>query len=418
MSKYIIEGGRALKGRVKLSGNKNAILPCIAASLLTDEDVTLSNVPQIADVELFLDILQNLGATVEKFDHQVKINCRNVKKGKLPEDLSSKLRASILLVGPLLSRFGKVEFSHPGGCVIGKRSIDPHISGFVDLGFKVKGKNGGYQAFGSLKELKEEIFLDEPSVTVTENLLLALALSQKKVILRNCACEPHIVDLCQMLGQMGVGIDGVGSSTLIIKGLGSVKGADFKISADYVEFGTYAIASAITHGKVEIEGLGLNGLEPMVRPFEKMGLQFEERERVVVASVQNIKAISVLKTNIWPGFPTDVMSLAIVLASQARGVSLMHDWMYESRMFFTDKLISMGANITIADPHRVIVYGPTTLRRRELESPDIRAGMALVMAALIAKGKSVINRAELIERGYEDVVGKLSSLGANIQRVE
>ncbi|MDO8498882.1 MAG: UDP-N-acetylglucosamine 1-carboxyvinyltransferase [bacterium] len=417
MSQYIIQGGNKLKGKVKLSGNKNSILPCLAATLLTDKDVLIKNVPQIADVELFLEILRSLGAEVEVFDHQVRVNAGKANRRKLPDELSRKLRASILFVGPLLARLGKVEFPHPGGCVIGRRSIEAHLGGFSELGFKLRGKNGGYEASGFISKKEEEVFLDEPSVTVTENLLLTAALGSSKVTLKNCAAEPHVVDLCRMLSMMGVGIEGVGTSTLKIRSSANLKGGEFTISSDYVEFGTYAIAAAITSGEIEIEGLPLKGMEPVVHPLEKMGLEFKEQGNAVGVTAKHIKPIQVLKTNIWPGFPTDMMSLAIVLATQARGVSLMHDWMYESRMFFTDKLISMGANITIADPHRVLISGPATLRRRELESPDIRAGMALVMAALIAKGESIINRAELIERGYEDVVGKLSALGAVIEKV-
>lgn len=420
MSKYIIEGGNKLKGKVTISGNKNSILPTLAACLLTEEEVILRNVPNILDVDIFLQIFQNLGAEVEVGDHVLKIKCKNIKKSAIPQDLANKLRASILLVGPLLARFKKVEFSHPGGDVIGKRSIETHLEGFKKLGYQFqikdrlyKGKSNGFS-----KVTKKKIFLDEASVTATENLILTSVLSNVEVILKNCATEPHVVDLCNLLIQMGAKIDGVGSSTLKIQGVPKLSGADFTIGSDFVEFGTFAIAAALTKGEIEIDKSNLPDVDCITCNLGKMGLEFKETEHSYLVSCPKIQAIPKLKVALWPGFPTDMMSVMIVLATQAQGVSLLHDWMYESRMFFADKLISMGAHITIADPHRVLVYGPTKLYGRNLETPDIRAGMALVLAALVTSGKSVIDRAELIERGYEDVVGKLSSLGANIQKID
>ncbi|MFH0937131.1 MAG: UDP-N-acetylglucosamine 1-carboxyvinyltransferase [Candidatus Daviesbacteria bacterium] len=419
MAKYIIEGGNKLKGRVTLSGNKNSILPCLAASLLTDEEVTLHNVPKIADVEVFLKILRELGAEVEEGDHLVKVKCAKINKTTLPDEWVNKLRAAILFVGPLLARFGKAEFPFPGGDIIGRRSIEAHLLGFQDLGFEFQSKDRYYRSSSLHNKKKVDcIFLSEASVTATENLLLASSLIPDETIIKNCACEPHVVDICNMLIEMGVQIEGVGTQTLKIKGTQKLKGVEFTISADYMEFGTYAVAAALTGGEIEIEKKGFPDLDPIIYPLSRMGVIFQDTGNTIKVSAETILPISSLKTNLWPGFPTDVMSLVIVLATQAKGVSLLHDWMYESRMFFVDKLISMGAQITIADPHRVLVYGPTKLYGRSLESPDIRAGMALVLAALIAEGKSEINRIEHIERGYEDIVGKLSSLGAKIERVE
>lgn len=421
MAKYVISGGNQLKGNVRISGNKNSILPCLAATLLTEEKVTLKNVPIIRDVGVSLQILQALGAQTTAEGHEVSVEAKKINQSELPKELVAKLRASILFVGPLLARLNQVTFSHPGGDIIGRRSIEPHLDGFRTLGYKFRVRSGGSEYHGYSHILNKEVaevFLEEASVTATENLLLGCALHPSVIILRNCAEEPHIVDLCNLLSAMGVKIQGVGSSTLTIQGAKKLSGCEFTIGPDYVELGTYAIAAAVTKGEIFAENCSLKGLEPLVYPLVKMGLRFEEKSGGVMLSAKRIIPHQKIHTNIWPGFPTDVMSLAIVLATQARGVTLCHDWMYENRMFFVDKLIGMGAHITIADPHRVLVYGPTKLYGRDLESPDIRAGMAMVLAALIAQGESIIHRAELIERGYENVVETLLSLGAQIERVD
>jgi UDP-N-acetylglucosamine 1-carboxyvinyltransferase len=420
MAKYIIEGGTSLRGKINLSGNKNAILPALSACLLTDQEMILRNVPNISDVDIFLEIFKDLGAEVERGDHLVKIRCKEVKKALLPEEKVGKIRASILLVGPLLAKFGKVEFSHPGGDVIGKRHIETHLEAFESLGFKFKIEDRHYKGFAMKdRQKKLEIFLSEASVTATENLLLACSLGSQTVVLKNCAREPHVVDLSRLLVKMGAKIEGIGGSTLKIVGVPKLDGADWSIGSDYIEFGTYAIAAASTKGEIEIGNISSIDLQPVIFYLAKMGLEFEQNDDWIKIKVCSpLTSIPKLCTNLWPGFPTDLMSVVIVLATQAKGVTLCHDWMYESRMFFVDKLINMGAKIIIADPHRVLVYGPTTLYGRNMESPDIRAGMALVLAALVAKGRSIINKAELIERGYEDVVGKLSSLGVSIQRVD
>lgn len=419
MAQYIIEGGNKLKGRVKISGNKNEVLPCLAACLLTEEEIILKNVPNTADVEASLGIMQDLGVSINRENEIVKLNCKSINKTVLKTDIANKLRASILFVGPLLARFGKVEFPHPGGCVIGRRSIDTHLDGFKRLGFKFSISGDINKGSRNGTEFKpQEIFLDEPSVTATENILLASTIIPTITLVKNCAVEPHVVGLCKMLKKMGAEIEGIGTQTLKINGVKNLHGCEYTIGADNVEFGTYAIAAAVTNGEIEIEGIELDGLEPIVKPFEKMGIKFQKTDSAIKVSAGSLKSISKLVVNVWPGFPTDMMSAVIVLATQARGATLCHDWMYESRMFFVDKLITMGACITLADPHRVVVSGPSKLRGKNLDTPDLRAGMALVIAALSAKGTSVINRAELIERGYEDVVSKLTELGASIKRVE
>jgi UDP-N-acetylglucosamine 1-carboxyvinyltransferase len=335
----------------------------------------------------------------------------------MPKQLITRLRASILLVGPLLGRLGKAEFSHPGGDIIGKRSIETHIQGFEEMGFEFKREDRDYQGKRVEDEGEEEIFLDEPSVTATENLILAASYGKGQVTLKNCAMEPHVEDLCNLLVKMGVEIEGIGSPTLKIKATTEFDEAEFEIGTEYLEIGTYAVAAAITGGQINLTNTSLKNLEPLYLPLKKMGINFEESKDGVIVRGGDLVGIDRLHVRPWPGFPTDLMSMTIVLATQAKGISLLHDWMYESRMFFTDKLMSMGANIVIADPHRVIVYGPSQLWGREMETPDIRAGMALVLAALCAKGRSVINKAELIERGYENIVENLASLGADIQRI-
>ncbi len=415
MSKYLIKGGKPLRGTVQISGNKNSILPCLSASLLTDQEVTLKNVPSISDVEVFIKILERIGAKVERSGDEIRVTAKNITNSKLPKELVNKLRASILFVGPLLSRLGEVYFSHPGGDIIGKRSIEAHIEGFKELGVEFDCDDRDYKGFKKETKEKVEIYLDEASVTATENLILGSVLGKCEVTIKNAAKEPHVLDLCNLLLGMGGQITGVGSSTLLIKGVPKLGGTTFTVGADFIEMGTYVVASVITQGDIRLKNCSLLGLEPIFKPFQKMGVKVLEEDGEVRVECSRLLALSKLHTNIWPGFPTDLMSVFIVLSTQALGVTLAHDWMFESRMFFTDKLINMGAQITICDPHRVLVYGPSSLIGRELETPDIRAGMALLLAALIAKGESTINKAELIERGYAGVVSNLKKLGADIQ---
>lgn len=419
MATYIIEGGNRLTGEITISGNKNSVLPCIAACLLSDKEVTLTNVPDISDVAVFVDILTKIGVSVERREKTLTVKAVGITSSSLPKELITRLRASILLIGPILARFGTVEFSHPGGDIIGKRSIETHIEGLKSLGFTFERNDRDYTGKTAKTPVSvREFFLDEPSVTATENLIIAASYGSGETILKNCAMEPHVVDLCNLLVKMGVKITGIGSTTLIIKATKSFKSCEFAIGQEFMEIGTYAVAAALTGGEITLKNCSLQDLEPMVLPFQKMGIIFDQTPGGVKVSANAIQSIPKLQVRPWPGFPSDLMSIAIVLSTQAKGVSLMHDWMYESRMFFVDKIINMGAHITIADPHRVLVYGPNKLFGRELETPDIRAGMALVLAALIAQGKSVINKAELIERGYENVVENLKKLGASIQRLD
>lgn len=424
--KYIITGGHKLSGEIKVSGNKNSVFPCVAASLLTEEEVVLENISQLRDTQVLIQILKKLGVNISVNKDCLTIKAKEIKQFSLPKDLMSKLRGSILLISAVLARKGKVNFYHPGGDIIGQRSIETHIEGFKSLGYVFKKDglkltlqfpdNGGPH---SSKNKSYSIFLQEASVTAVENLIIASVLGNKSVTLKNCPVEPHVVDLCGLLKQMGANIEGIGSHTLNIIGVEKLRGTKFRVGIDSIEVATYAIATVITGGKVKITGLDGTDLDPVLSPLTRFGIKIEDvGNNSLTVSASNLKSPPKLVTNIWPGFPTDIMSTVIVLATQSKGMIMCHDWMYEGRMFFVDKLISMGAQIILADPHRVLVYGPKKLKGRILETPDIRAGMALVLAALVARGKSVINQAELIERGYEDVVGKLKSLGGEIERIE
>ena len=417
--KYQITGGRKLEGKINISGNKNAIFPCLAAALLTEEEVVLYNISNLKDTQVLIKILENLGVNVKQTGSELSIKASNLRRYVLPDQLMGKLRGSIVLVGSILSRAGKVRFSHPGGDIIGRRNIDAHLNGFKALGVSIKKDNLNYSLTLEKREKNEniDIFLKEASVTATENLILLSVVGKQTVVLRNCAKEPHVLDLCRMLIQMGARISGTGTDILEIMGVERLFGTKYKIGIDFIEVGTYMIAACITGGRIQIGGIDGTDMNPICKNLEEFGIKIEMDSNNISVWADKLKSPAKITTNIWPGFPTDLMSVVMVLATQSKGIILCHDWMYESRMFFVDKLISMGANITLADPHRVLIYGPTKLKGRKLDTPDIRAGMALVLAGLVAKGKSVINQSDLIERGYENVVEKLKNLGAEIVRI-
>lgn len=419
MAKYLIDGGIPLKGKIKTAGNKNAVLPCMTASLLTDEPVVLENVPQIRDVAVMAEIFVNYGVKITGLGtDKLTIGASNIHPVRPEKNLIEKLRASILLLGPLLARLGEVSLYHPGGDIIGKRSIDTHLRALEKLGAKFDAKNELYR--GKVTKLTgTEIFLDEASVTATENILLAASLAEGETVIKNAACEPHVVCLAEMLTKMGASIEGAGSNIIKIAGHKKLRGVTQTIRPDHIETGTWIVAAAVTGGEVEIENCVKEDLEMIITYFRRMGVNLSwKNETTLLVKPSKLKAIPKIDANIWPGFPTDLISPTIVLATQATGSTLIHDWMYEGRMFFVDKLIRMGANIVISDPHRVVVFGQSKLTGREIISPDIRAGMALVIAALCAQGKSSINRIELIERGYEKAVERLKLLGANIEKIE
>jgi len=418
MATYTIEGNHQLRGEVKISGNKNSILSLMAACLLTDDECVLSNVPLISDVAVMADILTKLGASVRGVDsHTLTINCRSVKSYQPDVDQVKRLRASVLLLGPLLARFRKAKLRHPGGCLIGRRAVGTHFDALSELGVSTVADEDNYVSHLT-KPTPGRIFLDEASVTATENALMLGSVIPGETIIDDAACEPHVEDLVNFLNLMGAKIDGAGTNRLHLNGVASLRGASYTVSPDYIDAGTFAIAAAVTRGSLKIIGVVPKDLKMISLYLGRMGLEYKFSEDVWEIFPSRLHAPQAkIQTRPWPGFATDLMSPLIVLATQADGTTLCHDWMYETRMFFVDKLVSMGANITICDPHRVLVTGPTLLRGKNLESPDIRAGMALIVAALSARGVSQIAGVEIVERGYEAVADRLKSIGAKIKRL-
>lgn len=423
MEKFIIEGGIPLAGEVTPSGNKNAALPLLAACLLTEEPVTLHNVPQIRDVNDMRRMLESLGVEVTDLGNRAwQVHAQNVRPADLDPDLSRRIRASILLAGPMTARAGGVKLPPPGGDVIGRRRVDTHIWALRHMGAQVTYDRTFEFKADRLKGA--DILLDEASVTGTENAVMAASLAKGTVILRNAASEPHVQELCHLLNAMGAKIDGIGSNTLHIEGVDRLHGAEFTIGADYLEVVSFIGAAVMTRGSIRIRNAGPRYLDMIRIVFNRLGVDWTvDGADILVPAEQRLEvepdlgnAIPEIKTNIWPAFPTDLMSIAIAVATQSRGSVLFHDWMYPSRMFFTDKLVSMGAQVVLCDPHRCIVTGPSKLYGEKVESPDIRAGMTLVLAALAAQGTSIIRNVGQIDRGYEDVDGKLRSLGAKIER--
>ncbi|MBI2008277.1 UDP-N-acetylglucosamine 1-carboxyvinyltransferase [Candidatus Amesbacteria bacterium] len=426
MAQYLVTGGTPLTGHVAISGNKNSILPLMAASTIAGDPVTLTNVPSIRDVAVMSEILASLGAKITTSDSTLTIDPTGIKSSTIDPALSQKLRASIILLGPLLAKFGQVSLGFPGGDVIGKRAIGTHLDALTNYGCRLEINDNIISGNYSAKPTTPvEIFLDETSVTATENTLIFSALQPVTTIIDNAACEPHVVDTANFLVKLGAKIDGLGSNRLTITGTTSPASANFSVGPDYIDAGTFAIAAAATHGQVSISPVDPPHLHLILLYLNRFGVKhkitgdtLEILPGELSADPEKLGIRQKFQTRPWPGFPTDLMSPLVVLATQATGSVLFHDWMYETRMFFTDKLVSMGANITLCDPHRVIVTGPTPLRGRHTASPDIRAGMSLLIASLAAAGDSVIDHAELIERGYEDPVSRFSSLGAKIRRAD
>ncbi len=425
MYEYQIEGGFPIKGTIKASGNKNAALPCIAATLLTKETVILHNIPEIEDTNVMLAIVKALGAKVEKLkDHTWKITADEITRSDIPQDLIKKIRASILFAGPLLARTGKAIMLPPGGDVIGRRRLDTHFLALTELGGRVTVTNKF--EFTANKLVGTEIFLDETSVTATENAVMAAVIAEGRTEITNAASEPHVQDLCRMLNSMGAKISGIGSNILIIDGVKKLSGTEFSIGPDFMEIGSFIGLAAATRGSITITGVNAKDLRPLKISFNKLGIRWDiEGDALTVSPDQEMKVNSDLGGMIpkiddspWPGFPPDLTSIMTVIATQVEGTVLIFEKMFESRMFFVDKLISMGARITLCDPHRAVVSGPCTLHGDHLVSPDVRAGMAMVIAAMTAHGESRISNVYQIERGYEHLVERLQKLGAHIERVE
>ncbi|MFA5076364.1 MAG: UDP-N-acetylglucosamine 1-carboxyvinyltransferase [Patescibacteria group bacterium] len=417
MDKFIIRGGRRLKGTVRVSGSKNAALPCLAATLLTRQKCILTNVPDIADVHTMLELLKFLGSKVSFKNHKVIIDSSQTKSKELEHDRVSRLRASILLLGPLLARFGKVRMAFPGGCVIGKRSVRAHLNALRDLGAKMVQTKDWLHLAGKLKANK--FLMWEASVTATENAIMAASLVPGKTVIRLAASEPHIQDLCHMLQGMGAKISGVGTSTLVIEGRKQLHGVKHAIVGDYLEMGTLAIAAASVPGsKVTITGLDPEQLDAFWNNLAEVGAKFTlGKNFVMIEYKKGLVALSKLETRLYPGFPTDLQAPFSIILTQAKGITRIFETLYEDRLKYFNELEKMGVKSEIYNPHQALVVGPVCLRGAVVESCDLRAGATLVLAGLVARGKTEVYNINYIDRGYENLAGKLKSLGADIRRV-
>ena len=425
MAHFRIEGGYPLNGTIRPSGNKNAALPALSAALLTEDPVILHNVPRIGDVETMLALLSHLGVDVTWIgSSSVRLVARDVQARRLDPALCREIRASILLAGPLLARVGHLELPPPGGDVIGRRRIDTHILALEHLGAQITFNRTFVFRTSGLRAAS--ILLDEASVTATENAIMAAVLAPGTTVIRNAACEPHVQDLCRLLNRMGAQIEGIGSNVLTIHGVDRLHGTEYTLGPDYIEIGSYLGLGAITPGEIRIEPVQFDDLQMILWVFERRFNVHVIRDgnALVVPDGQELRiipdvggAIPKVDDAPWPMFPADLMSIALVVATQAEGVILIHEKLFESRLYFVDKLISMGAHIILCDPHRAVVSGPARLHGQILSSPDIRAGMALLIAALIAEGESIIHNIEQIDRGYQRIEEKLRPLGAHIERL-
>ncbi len=424
---FIIHGGHPLQGEVRVAGNKNAALPMLAACLLTDQPVILHNVPRIGDVSIMLELLKRLGVRVlANGGSSITLQAAEVQTERLSAELCQKVRASILLAGPMLGRLGQVELPPPGGDVIGRRRIDTHLLAFEKMGATIDVDAANHQiCIHSDRLHPADILLDEASVTGTENALMAAVAIPGATIIRNAASEPHVQNLCHMLCGMGASIEGIGSNTLVIHGVQGLHGGEFTICPDLIEIGSFLGLGAVTPGEMRIKDVNPTDLRMVLYVFrERLGVNcWLDGNDLVVGHDQDLRvamdvggAVPKIDDGPWPHFPADLLSIALVVATQAHGTVLIHEKMFESRLFFVDKLITMGARIVLCDPHRAVVVGPSRLYGQSLSSPDIRAGMALVMAALAAEGQSMIANVNQIDRGYEHLEQKLLALGAAIER--
>ena len=423
MPKFIVEGGHTLRGTIRPAGNKNAALPCIAATLLTEDEVVLENVPAIRDVKTLLELLKMIGAEVEWLDRNtIRVQAKDLRAAEIEVEAAARIRASILLAGPMLARVGRMFLPPPGGDVIGRRRVDTHFLALSKLGAQVETAGGYRLETTGLKGA--DMFLDEPSVTATENAIMAAVMAKGKTRIRNAAAEPHVQDLCNMLVGMGAKISGIGTGTLEFEGVDRLHGTRFRIGSDHIEVGSFIGLAAVTRGELLIEDAAIEHLDSTLLGFERMGIRCEIRGKdLFVPSEQEREVRMDLGGHIpkvddgpWPAFPADLTSIALVTATQVRGTIMIFEKMFESRMFFADKMIGMGARIVLCDPHRAVVVGPSRLHAAVVESPDIRAGMALLIAALGAEGESHIYNVGQIERGYERIDERLRALGAVIER--
>jgi UDP-N-acetylglucosamine 1-carboxyvinyltransferase len=424
--RFLVRGGRSLRGSIRPAGNKNAALPILASTVLADGPMELDNIPRIRDVETMLALLVDLGATAEWIGpNLVRVDARQVRPKPLDPKLCARIRASILLAGPLLARFGTVTLPPPGGDVIGRRRVDTHFLALEQLGASVT-VGDRYELEAKKGLVGNDIFLDEPSVTGTENALMAAVAAKGRTVLRNAACEPHVQDLARALVATGAAIDGIGSNVYTIEGGRPLGGASYTIGPDHIEIGSFIGLAAVTNGEISIDPVRAEDLRSTLLGFERLGIRPRvDGHRLTVAGDQERRIrpdlgghVPKLEDGPWPAFPADVMSTTIVTATQCSGMLLVFEKMFESRLFFVDKLIGMGARIVLCDPHRAVISGPSPLKGGTVESPDIRAGMAMLLAALAAEGSSTIHNVGQIERGYERIDERLRALGAEIERVD
>lgn len=417
MSKFLITGGKKLEGEINVAGNKNSALKLIPAVLASASKSILTNVPNIADIRVLIEIIEKLGAKVSFTENVLEIDSTNLNSYEPDPDLCSRIRASVVLAAPLLVRFGKATLTPPGGDQIGDRLLDTHFSLMQKLGVSYRRENGKFYLTWD-KKIGGKIFLEEASVTATEMGLIMASSMADEVEIQDAACEPHVGDLIDLLTKMGAKISGRGTNTLTISG-GKLKGVEHKVISDHIEGGTFAIASAITGGKIKINGYDPENYHMILSYLGNMGIKYETEKNSLIILPSKLKANRrKFQTRPWPGFPTDLMSPFIVLATQTEGTVLCHDWMYEWRMFFVDDLIGMGANIFIADPHRVIISGPTKLVADRLFCKDIRAGISVILAAMVAEGESIVENVEVVDRGYQDIENRLKNLGASIKKIQ
>ncbi|HEV8436390.1 MAG TPA: UDP-N-acetylglucosamine 1-carboxyvinyltransferase [Thermoanaerobaculia bacterium] len=424
--RFVVEGGRRLEGTIRPGGNKNAALPILAACLLTDDAIVLRNLPDIQDVRVMLQILEGIGASVERLEKNVvRIHAKGEVRSDPDSALSKQIRASILLAGPLLARCGRVAVAKPGGDAIGRRRVDTHLLALETLGAQIEVSAHEYRM--SAQSLRgQKMFLDEASVTATENAIMAAALAEGETRIYNAAAEPHVQDLCRFINLLGGQIEGIGTNSLAIRGVETLHGGEFTIPSDHIEVGSYIGLAAVTRSELVIEDAVPEHMHAVRHMLAKLGLELKvEGDNIRVPKDQELRvrydigaAVPKIDDGPWPLFPADLLSIMVIVATQAEGTVMIFEKMFESRLFFTDKLIQMGARIILCDPHRAIIVGGNRLQGADITSPDIRAGMALLLAAVCAKGESVINNIHQIDRGYERIEERLNPLGARIIREE
>jgi len=427
VNSFVIEGGRRLSGEIAVAGNKNAALPMLAATLLTDEPVRIENLPEIRDVQTMRAALEDLGAGITAHGPgRITVHAHTLRSGAPAPEICQRMRASFVLAGPLLARGGHAELPAPGGDKIGRRPLDTHIQALRALGAEIEVRPDRYVMRAPRRLVGTEIFLEEMSVMATENALMAASLAKGTTVIHNAASEPHVQDLCRMLVAMGGQVRGIGTNVLEIEGVDRLRGGTATVGPDYLEVGSFIALAAVTGGELLIRGARPDQHRVTASAYGKLGVRWQVRgDDIFVPSGQELAvqdglhgAVPRIHDAPWPGFPPDLTSIALVLATQARGTSLIHEWMYESRLYWVDRLISMGARVIVCDPHRAVVIGPAKLYGQTVSSPDIRAGMALLIAALVAEGKSTIHNAQQIDRGYQRIDERLRAVGANIQRIE